>query len=132
MGVGLAGVLLGARSRVVRRMFIIPDPAAQRSAAAGDATASRLLVIQSPLHNKHHGAVFPLRRTRLMHSPHPYEMMIGLKDRRGHYSIPLERAEVGGQKLPLWDTKKTLFQTWYGEQKGAQMFANSTKVSEDA
>lgn len=126
LGVGLAGVLLGFRSRIVRRMFIIPDPAA-KPAASGD---KRLLVIQSPLHSRHTGAVYPLQRTRLVHSSDPTEMMIALKDTRGHYSIPLARAEVGGEKLSLWDSKKALFTTWYGEHKGAHMLLNSAKVSE--
>ncbi|KAI0669407.1 hypothetical protein C8Q78DRAFT_1080114 [Trametes maxima] len=121
-GIGLAAVLLGGRSRIVRRMFIVPGVSSQPS--------ERLLVIQSPLHTRAQGAVMPLRRTRLLHSPEKSEMMIGLKDRRGHYSVELQGAEVDGQKMSIWDARKSLFTTWYGEKKGMQMFLNSSKVKE--
>ncbi|KAI0644964.1 hypothetical protein C8Q79DRAFT_912356 [Trametes meyenii] len=121
-GIGLAAVLLGGRSRIVRRMFIVPGASSQPS--------ERLLVIQSPLHTRAQGAVMPLRRTRLLHSPEKSEMMIGLKDRRGHYSLELQGAEVDGQKMSIWDARKSLFTTWYGEKKGMQMFLNSSKVKE--
>ncbi|RPD57431.1 hypothetical protein L226DRAFT_524956 [Lentinus tigrinus ALCF2SS1-7] len=123
-GIGIAGVLLGARSRMVRRMYIIPNPASQ--------SGGRLLVIQSPLHPRNHGAVYPLHRTRLVNSPDPSETMIGLKDNRGHYSVMLKGAEVGGEKMAsVWDARKALFTTWYGEEKGSQLLMASAKVKED-
>ncbi|TFK83279.1 hypothetical protein K466DRAFT_602991 [Polyporus arcularius HHB13444] len=124
-GIGIAAVLLGARSRMVRRMYIIPNP--------GSHPGDRLLVIQSPLHPHNHGAVYPLHRTRLVNSPDPSETMIGLKDDRGHYSVILNGAEVGGQKMEsVWDARKALFTVWYGEKKGAQLLMNSARVKEDA
>ncbi|KAI0352040.1 hypothetical protein OH77DRAFT_1498246 [Trametes cingulata] len=132
-GVGLAAVLLGGRSRIVRRMFIVPAASQSHSASAsGSSALERLLVIQSPLHTKSQGSVMPLRRTRLLHSPDKNEMMIGLKDRRGHYSLSLNGAEVNGEKMSVWDARKSLFTTWYGEKTGMQMFLKSAKVKEDA
>ncbi|KAI9061420.1 hypothetical protein FKP32DRAFT_1604855 [Trametes sanguinea] len=131
-GVGLAAVLLGGRSRVVRRMFIIPATAATAAAGAAAKSASeRLLVIQSPLHTKGQGVAMPIRRTRLVHSSDKTEMMIGLKDRRGHYSMSLQGAEIEGQELSPWDARKTLYTIWYGEKRGAQLFLNSAKVKDD-
>ncbi|KAI0753353.1 hypothetical protein C8Q80DRAFT_1217523 [Daedaleopsis nitida] len=127
MGVGLAGVLIGARSRVVRRMYIISNAASKR--IVGD--ANRLLVIQSPLHLRQHGAVYPLHRTRLVNNPKLPEMMIGLKDERGHYSVPLEGAEVNGLKLSPWDAKMTLYKIWYGAEHGARMYTSSAKVPDE-
>ncbi|KAI0366757.1 hypothetical protein BV20DRAFT_1038172 [Pilatotrama ljubarskyi] len=132
-GVGLAAVLLGGRSRIVRRMFIVPAASSQASVpATSGIAAERLLVIQSPLHTSSQGAVMPLRRTRLLHSPDKNEMMIGLKDRRGHYSLSLDGAEVDGAKMSVWDARKSLYTTWYGEKNGMQMFLKSAKVKEDA
>ncbi|KAL7277594.1 hypothetical protein ACG7TL_008521 [Trametes sanguinea] len=128
-GVGLAAVLLGGRSRVVRRLFIVPAAAA---AAAAKSASERLLVIQSPLHTKGQGVAMPIRRTRLVHSSDKTEMMIGLKDRRGHYSMTLQGAEIEGQKLSPWDARKKLYTIWYGEKKGAQLFLNSVKVKDDS
>ncbi|KAI0657736.1 hypothetical protein C8Q70DRAFT_261530 [Cubamyces menziesii] len=130
-GVGLAAVLLGGRSRIVQRMFIVPV-AASAAAAASKTASERLLVIQSPLHTRGQGAVMPLSRTRLLRSPDKTEMMIGLKDRRGHYSLELQGAQVDGQKMSPWDARKALFTIWYGEKKGMQMFLNSAKVKDEA
>ncbi|OSC98441.1 hypothetical protein PYCCODRAFT_1375154 [Trametes coccinea BRFM310] len=130
-GVGLAAVLLGGRSRVVRRLFIVPAAAAAVAGAAAKSASERLLVIQSPLHTKGQGVAMPIRRTRLVHSSDKTEMMIGLKDRRGHYSMTLQGAEIEGQKLSPWDARKTLYTIWYGEKKGAQLFLNSAKVKDD-
>ena len=125
-GIGIAAVLLGARSRMVRRMYIIPNPASRSK-------KDRLLVIQSPLHPRNHGAVYPLGRTRLFNSTDPSEVMIGLKDARGHYSVVVDGAEVGGKNVvSVWDARKALFAMWYGEKKGAQLLVSSTKVKEDA
>ncbi|KAH9856715.1 hypothetical protein C2E23DRAFT_452923 [Lenzites betulinus] len=133
-GVGLAAVLLGGRSRIVRRMFIVPGPSPAAAAAATQSAKSpeRMLVIQSPLHTKGQGSVMPLRRTRLIHSPEKTEMLIGLKDRPGHYSLGLQGAAVDGRRLSIWDARKALFTTWYGERKGMQMFLNSAKVKDAA
>ncbi|KAI0827709.1 hypothetical protein BC628DRAFT_1317863 [Trametes gibbosa] len=133
-GVGLAAVLLGGRSRIVARMFIVPASPSTAATAATATTKSpeRLLVIQSPLHTRGQGAVMPLRRTRLLHSSDKTEMQIGLKDRPGHYSLGLQGAAVNGQRLSIWDARKALFTTWYGEKKGMQMFANSAKVKDPA
>ena len=65
-----------------------------------------------------------------MQSPLKTEMMIGLKDGRGHYSVGLEGAEVNGTKASLWDAKRTLFTEWDGEKKGQQMFLSSSRVRE--
>ncbi|KAI8978248.1 hypothetical protein BD414DRAFT_445445 [Trametes punicea] len=130
-GVGLAAVLLGGRSRIVRRMWIVPAAASATGAAATSAS-ERLLVIQSPLHTKGQGAVMPLHRTRLLHTQDKTEMMIGLKDRRGHYSVGLQGAEVDGRKMSPWDARKALYTIWYGEKKGMQLFLNSAKVKEEA
>ncbi|KAI0330440.1 hypothetical protein GY45DRAFT_1323782 [Cubamyces sp. BRFM 1775] len=130
-GVGLAAVLLGGRSRIVRRMFIVPA-AASAAGAASKSASERVLVIQSPLHTKGQGAVMPLNRTRLLHSPNKTEMMIGLKDRRGHYALELQGAQVDGQKMSPWDARKALFNVWYGEKKGMQMFLKSVKVKDEA
>ncbi|KAI0629693.1 hypothetical protein C8Q77DRAFT_1220298 [Trametes polyzona] len=130
-GVGLAAVLLGGRSRVVRRLFIVPT-ASSTSTASGRPASERLLVIQSPLHTRAQGAVMPLRRTSLLHSPDKSEMLIGLMDRRGHYSLSLQNAEVNGQKMSMWDARKSLFTAWYGEKKGLEMFLNSSQVKDEA
>ncbi|KAH9888409.1 hypothetical protein C8Q73DRAFT_710048 [Cubamyces lactineus] len=129
-GVGLAAVLLGGRSRIVRKMFIIP--AAASAGGASKSASERMLVIQSPLHTRAQGAVMPLSRTRLLHRADNTEMMIGLKDRRGHYSLELQGAQVDGQKMSPWDARKALFTIWYGEKKGMQMFLNSAKVKDEA
>ena len=125
-GIGLAAVLLGGRSRIVRKMFIVPDPAAGPKQRASE----RLLVIQSPLHPRNHGAVYPLQRTRLMHSAHPHEMLVDLMDERGHYSVGLQRAAVAGQTLPPWEARKAMYKVWYGEKEGLAKFMESTKVQE--
>lgn len=119
-GIVLGAVLLGGRSRIVRRMFILPSPS--------KSNADRQVVLQSALHTKSQGVVLPLRRTKLVQSPYQGEMMIGLKDGRGHYSLGLEKAEVYGERLSLWDSRKALFTEWYGERKGQQMFLNSSRV----
>ncbi|KAL1945328.1 hypothetical protein VTO73DRAFT_2179 [Trametes versicolor] len=131
-GVGLAAVLLGGRSRIVRKMFIVPSAASQATSATAGRLSDRLLVIQSPLHTKSQGVVMPLNRTRLIHSPEKTEMLIGLKDRRGHYSLGLQGAVVDGQKMSIWDARKSLFTTWYGEKRGMQMFLASAKVKEES
>ena len=125
-GIGLAAVLLGGRSRIVRKMFIVPDPAAGPKQRATE----RLLVIQSPLHPRNHGAVYPLQRTRLMHSADPHEMLVDLMDERGHYSVGLQRAAVAGQTLPPWEARKAMYKVWYGEKEGLVKFMESTKVQE--
>ncbi|PIL33800.1 hypothetical protein GSI_04425 [Ganoderma sinense ZZ0214-1] len=119
-GIVLGAVLLGGRSRIVRRMFVLPAP--QRS------NTGRQVVIQSALHTKSQGVVIPLKRTKLVQSPEPTEMMIGLKDGRGHYSLGLEKAEVNGERRTLWEARKLMFTEWYGEKKGQQMFLNSSRV----
>ncbi|TBU26737.1 hypothetical protein BD311DRAFT_666890 [Dichomitus squalens] len=129
-GIVLGAILLGGRSRIVRRMFIVPSPASASSSTTkpGTAVPGRQVVIQSALHTKNQGVVFPLKRTRLVQSPLKTEMMVGIKDGRGHYSLGLEGAEVNGTKASLWDARKALFTEWYGEKKGQQMFLNSSKV----
>lgn len=119
-GIVLGAVLLGGRSRIVRRMFILPPLAKSNE--------GRQVVIQSALHTKSQGIVLPLKRTKLVQSPDQTEMMIGLKDGRGHYSLGLEKAEIKGERLSLWDARKAMFTEWYGERKGQQMFLNSSRV----
>ena len=80
------------------------------------------------MHTKSQGIVLPLKRTKLVQSPDQTEMMIGLKDCRGHYSLGLEKAEIKGERLSLWDARKAMFTEWYGERKGQQMFLNSSRV----
>ena len=126
-GIGLAAVLLGGRSRIVRKMFIIPNTAA--SSSPSQRAADRLLVIQSPLHPRDHGVVYPLKRTGLVQSSDNAEMLVTLKDDRGHYSVGLQGALVGGEKrATVWDARKALFVGWYGEKRGTQMFLDSSKV----
>ncbi|KAI0764411.1 hypothetical protein BD413DRAFT_615853 [Trametes elegans] len=139
-GIGFAAMLLGGRSRVITRMFILPAATATASqatssgttaAAAGRRSASgRILIIQSPLHSRAQGVVTPLKNTTLLAGSDKNEMVLGVKGRRGQYFIGLVGAQVNGQPLSPWDARKSLFTTWYGPEKGTKMYISSTQVKE--
>ncbi|KAH9940718.1 uncharacterized protein BXZ73DRAFT_98546 [Epithele typhae] len=116
---GIIAVLIGVRSRMVRKMFVLPP--AQKE-------GERLVVVQSPLHWRQYGDVYPLSKTKLGNSPDKTEVTMTAEGLRGHYSIGLTGAQVDGKQGSLWDAKKALFATWYGTARASSMMADGARV----
>ncbi|KAH9922581.1 hypothetical protein B0H21DRAFT_701452 [Amylocystis lapponica] len=121
LGVAVASLLLGGRSRLVRRLWILPPlPAPALDQTGKDA---RRLRIQSMHHFRRQGKEYPLRHCMLKRGVDEKEMLIHVADVRGRFWVGLEGASINGEKLPVWKARDAIYTSWYGEEKGRKLRA---------
>ncbi|KAI0941436.1 hypothetical protein AcW1_003333 [Taiwanofungus camphoratus] len=138
LGLALAGVLLGSRSRIVRRLYILPPASGSTSVPAPTKTAQsassiakpgrgksdeRRLVIQCVHHFRTQGKVLPMRDCILDKGQNETELTLRANDIKGHFWFGLNNATINGQKLPLWKVRDEIFTSWYGEERGKRVRA---------
>jgi hypothetical protein len=114
LGVGLATLLLIARSRVVRILHVFPP-----SAATG--TPKQLLIAAGAAHvgKSRAGAVVPFARTRLEPGRDKTEAILRIEDARGHWWIGLTGARLRGTPVSAARMREALLAEW-GIRKSLQ------------
>ncbi|PCH35693.1 hypothetical protein WOLCODRAFT_28070 [Wolfiporia cocos MD-104 SS10] len=129
IGVVVASALLGCRSRIIRRIYILPPANASRAVALplnaairqGKPSKDTRVVIQCAPHSDSRGKVILMRDCSLGKGAMESELTLSVKDTRGFYWFALEDATVDGHKLPVGDVREAMFKKFYGEKKGKKM-----------
>lgn len=104
LGVGLATLLLIARSRVVRILHIFPP------SVSGD-TPKQLLIAGAHV-GKSRGAVVPFAHTRIEPGRDKTEVIVRIDDVRGHWWIGLTRARLRGTPVSAARMRDALLAEW--------------------
>ncbi|OBZ69562.1 hypothetical protein A0H81_10113 [Grifola frondosa] len=135
LGLSIAVLLMGGRSRIVHKMYILPPAApakptaSLRSEELATRADARRLVVRSPYHFDTQGRVFPLRDVTLSMGKNDTDMSLQAKNIRGEFWLGLQSATVEGKKLSLRDAKERLFTIWYGEKRAKRAMLDMTCVS---
>jgi len=104
LGVGLATVLLIARSRVVRILHVLPP--------SSSGAPKQLLIAAAAHGHARRGAVVPFARTRIDPGRDKSEVILRIQDVRGHWWIGLERARLRGTPVPAARMREALLAEW--------------------
>ena len=113
-------VLLRARSRTVRRLYILPSDASANASLAQQ--PKRTLVLQNVWQFGGQGKVFPFAGT-LERSPRDEEIILSIPQ-EGDYLLPLAKAKINGTPADsTYSAKDALFKEWYGPEKGVKELA---------
>lgn len=126
VGAFIAYLLVSMRSRLVRRLYVVPRAAVDASApfAPKLQPGDRALVMQNMWHWHGQGEVYPFSRARLEAGSQDSELVLRIGDKPGGYLMALPRAKVNGEEgSSIWDVKKKLYTSWYGEKRGMQELA---------
>jgi hypothetical protein len=107
LGVGLATVLLIARSRVVRILHVIPPSAS--SSSSGE--PKRLLIAGAHTRGAR-GAVVPFASTRIEPGRDASEAILRIRDVRGHWWIGLARGRLRGSPVSAARMREALLAEW--------------------
>jgi hypothetical protein len=107
LGVGLATVLLIARSRVVRILHVIPPSAS--SSSSGE--PKRLLIAGAHTRGAR-GAVVPFASTRIEPGHDASEAILRIRDVRGHWWIGLARGRLRGSPVSAARMREALLAEW--------------------
>ncbi|OCH93525.1 hypothetical protein OBBRIDRAFT_771540 [Obba rivulosa] len=139
LGIALASLLLGTRSRIVRKVMILPPtspaptassaqqlkafatPSAGAAKQKSHAADGRRVFIQSVSHLQPQGIVRPFRDCKLVRGKGEDEMALEVTGLKGQFVMGLEGAVVNGEAMPLWKAREAMWKGWYGEKKGRQL-----------
>jgi hypothetical protein len=102
IGVGIATLLLIARSRVVRILHIFPPSAG---------APKQLLIAGAHRHGKR-GAVVPFACARIEPGRDKTEMVLRIQDVRGHWWIGLTHARLRGTRVPAARLRDAFLEEW--------------------
>ena len=102
LGVGIATLLLIARSRVVRILHIFPPSAG---------APKQLLIAGAHRHGKR-GAVVPFACARIEPGRDKTEMILRIQDVRGHWWIGLAHARLRGTPVPVERLRDAFLAEW--------------------
>jgi hypothetical protein len=115
LGVGLATLLLIARSRVVRILHIFP-PSSSSSSAAETGTPKQLLIAGAAAHvvgkSRRRGVVVSFARTRIEPGRDETEAILRIQDVRGHWWIGLTHARLRGTPVSAARMRDALLAEW--------------------
>jgi len=102
LGVGLATMLLIARSRVVRILHVFPPSSG----------APKQLLIAAAHGHARRGTVVPFARTRIDPGRDKTEVILRIQDVRGHWWIGLSSARLRGTPVPAARMREALLAEW--------------------
>lgn len=129
VGGSIAIILFIGRSRVVRRLFLIPSPkpvvpAPSKTPLPSNARLSDELVVLQTIHTlPNSGQVFPKAKCVLEPGKDHTETMIHVEDVSGKFWLGLTGAKIGGTKMNAWEARDGLLKRWYGEQQARKLKA---------
>ncbi|GJE94709.1 hypothetical protein PsYK624_108800 [Phanerochaete sordida] len=126
IGAAIAYLLINMRSRLVRRLYVLPGTAVNAAAPLAPKLrpTDRALVVQNAMHWRGQGKVFPFSTTRLDAGSTDSELLLKVDGESGAWLMALQDAKVDGEEgSSMWDLKKKLYTTWYGEKKGLKELA---------
>lgn len=118
LGVALSALILGAASRQVRRLYVIPTPKAlQITPASKDPLSKKSLIVQTVHHLRGRGKVIPISSCTLKKGRGDKEIIIMPAGYTGTFWVDLEKdAKIWGKEMSLWPMKQAVYQAFYGEQ----------------
>ncbi|THH27816.1 hypothetical protein EUX98_g6372 [Antrodiella citrinella] len=119
LGVGLSALILGAASRQVRRLYVIPTPKALQTAqAATGSLAKKSLIVQTVHHLRDRGKVIPMSLCTLRRGRNEKEVIVVPEGFTGTFWVDLEKdAKMWGKEdMSLWHMKQAMYQAFYGQQ----------------
>jgi len=119
LGVALSALILGAASRQVRRLYVIPTPKAlQTSPGHKDSLSKKSLIVQTVHHLRNRGKVIPLSSCILKKGRSEKEIIIMPAGYTGTFWVDLEKdAKIWGKEnMSLWHMKQTIYQAFYGQE----------------
>jgi hypothetical protein len=121
LGVGIATLLLIARSRVVRILHVLPHSpgTGTGTTSSGAAPVPKQLLIAGAHSYGMRGAVVPLAGTRIEPGRDGTEAILRIRDVRGHWWIGLEHARLRGAPVSAARMRDALLAEW-GIRKSAQ------------
>lgn len=125
LGAFVCVLLLNSRSRIVRRLYLLPSSAVTQTALSPKLPKSNrggeVLVAQNVYHFRGQGNVFPFSQTQLARGFDQSEVAFEVPGVRGKYYLGLEDAKINGELQPLWQTREALFRLWYGAKGKKEM-----------
>ena len=110
IGVGIAVLLIGSQSRVVRTLIVLPP--AQSLSKPKPGVDLRSVFIQGPQHLGKKGRVFPMEHCTLEMSREGKEMFLRVDGQRGHWWLALEGAMVNGKKASEAGVRGAILGAW--------------------
>ena len=112
-GLGLATLLFIGRSRVVRRLHILP------AGSVSNAAQGKQLFIQGQHNVGANGAIVPFKHAHLQPGRDDTEIILRVDGVRGHWWIGLTSARINGQKLHPKQVKEEMLDAWGIRKKNA-------------
>ncbi|CCM02994.1 uncharacterized protein FIBRA_05109 [Fibroporia radiculosa] len=126
LGVAVGVLILVSRSRVIRKLYILP-PSNQSGALPSQGSSAvvsshdRRVLIQSVHHFRNQGKLFPMQDCALERGHDDAEIILRINNVRGQHWFGLQNSTVNGQTLPVWQARDEIFKTWYGDEQGKKM-----------
>ena len=112
-GLGLATLLFIGRSRVVRRLHILP------AGSVSNAAQGKQLFIQGQHNIGANGAIVPFKHAHLQPGRDDTEIILRVDGVRGHWWVGLTSAQINGQKLHPKQVKEEMLDAWGIRKKNA-------------
>lgn len=109
-GVAMAAALLIARLRHTRTLDILP-PLASNPARRGRGDPRRVFV-QTGRDRNNMGSVYPLNKCSLQKGRSDDELILRVKDERGHWFIGLDQPVINGQPSSVYDARDAIIKAW--------------------
>lgn len=129
VGIALATLLLGSRSRIVRRLYVIPGSSISPNPNIQPTfPKQQFLIVQSVHHFRGQGYVAPLKSCHLEKGRDDTEVEMLMKGVTGRFWLGLEGATVEGKKEPVWNTRENIFTAFYGKE-GKKVLAKQSWTS---
>lgn len=123
IGIVLATLIMGSRSRIVRRLYVVPGSSiSPNPLVQAISPKQRFLVLQSVHHFRGQGYVTPMQSCTLSKGRDDTEVNIAVKGVKGGFLVGLDGATVEGKKEPVWHSRETIFTAFHGKE-GKKMLA---------
>lgn len=118
LGVALSALILGAASRQVRSLYVIPTPKAlQITPSTADPLSKKTLIVQTVHHLRNRGKVIPLSTCTLKRGRGDNEVIVMPAGYTGTFWVDLDKnAKVWGKDMSIWHMKQSIYQAFYGPE----------------
>ncbi|TCD69416.1 hypothetical protein EIP91_007763 [Steccherinum ochraceum] len=116
LGVALSALILGAASRQVRRLYVVPTPKSLLSAEAAN-KPSKSLIVQTVHHLDGRGKIIPMDVCTLRKGRGEKEIVVAPEGYTGTFWVDLVAdAKVGGREMSTWNMRQTIYKAFYGAE----------------
>jgi hypothetical protein len=116
LGVALSALIIGAASRQVRRLYVVPTPKSLLSSKKAS-QPSKSLIVQTVHHLDGRGKIIPMDACTLRRGRGDQEIVIAPEGYTGTFWVDLVKdAKVYGREMSTWNMKQTIYKAFYGAE----------------